>query len=47
MHAEFQFDSRQGQYKIIDRGSQNGTFINDYRIGEVRPKIKDMFVDQV
>ena len=35
MHAEIQFDGDKGQYEIIDRGSQNGTFINDQRIAEV------------
>ena len=35
MHAEIKYDSRRGQYEIFDRGSQNGTYINDLRIAEV------------
>ena len=36
MHAEIHFDKGQGQYEIIDKGSQNGTFINDKRIAQVQ-----------
>ena len=34
-HLDIKYDRRRGGFVVIDRGSRNGTFLNDNRLSEV------------
>ena len=38
-HVDIKYDRRRGGFVVRDRGSRNGTFLNDNRLSEVRREV--------